>query len=124
MNTFQNLIVWQKSHELVLKIYEATKNFPKEEIYGVTNQIRRASCSIPANIAEGRKKKTQKHKISFLSHSEGSLEEVKYFLILSKDLQYISNEIFLQLFNCAEEIGKLINGYEKFLKQNNKPSPL
>lgn len=94
MNTFQNLIVWQKSHELVLKIYEATKNFPKEEIYGITNQIRRASYSIPANIAEGRKKKTQKHKINFLSHSEGSLEEVKYFLILSKDLQYISNEIF------------------------------
>ncbi len=57
MNTFQNLIVWQKSHELVLKIYEATKNFPKEEIYGITNQIRRASYSIPANIVEGRKKK-------------------------------------------------------------------
>ena len=118
MATFKDLIVWQKSHQLVLKIYELTKLFPREEIYGLTSQIRRAAYSIPSNIVEGKKKKTIPHQLSFINIAEGSLEEVKYFLILSKDLNYIEENKFNELIKDAEEIGKLINGYEKFIKND------
>ena len=119
MATFKDLIVWQKSHLLVLKIYEITKQFPREEIYGLTNQIRRAAYSVPANIVEGKKKKTIPHQLSFINIAEGSLEEVKYFLILSKDLKYIEEDRYNELLKDAEEIGKLLNGYEKFIKNSN-----
>ena len=118
MTTFKDLIVWQKSHQFVLKIYESTKIFPKEEIFGITSQIRRAAYSIPSNIVEGKKKKTIPHQLSFINIVEGSLEEVKYFLILSKDLNYIEENKFNELIKDAEEIGKLINGYEKFIKND------
>ena len=111
--SFTDLVVWQKSHQFVLGIYSITAGFPKEEVYALTNQIRRAAVSIPANIAEGFKKKTLPNKINFLSHSEGSLEEVKYYLILAKDLNYISTFDFEKLFANAEEVSKLINGYKK-----------
>ena len=120
MATFKDLIVWQKSHQLVLKIYELTKLFPREEIFGITSQIRRAAYSIPSNIVEGKKKKTIPHQLSFINIAEGSLEEVKYLLILSKDLNYIEENKFNELIKDAEEIGKLINGYEKFII-NSKP---
>lgn len=119
MATFKDLIVWQKSHLLVLKIYEITKQFPRDEIYGLTNQIRRAAYSVPANIVEGKKKKTIPHQLSFVNIAEGSLEEVKYFLILSKDLKYIEEDRYNELLKDAEEIGKLLNGYERFIKNSN-----
>lgn len=119
MATFKDLIVWQKSHLLVLKIYEITKQFPREEIYGLTNQIRRAAYSVPANIVEGKKKKTIPHQLSFINIAEGSLEEVKYFLILSKDLKYIEEDRYNELLKDAEEIRKLLNGYERFIKNSN-----
>ncbi|MCK6648926.1 MAG: four helix bundle protein [Bacteroidia bacterium] len=112
-NTFKNLIVWQKAHELVLNIYKETKKFPKDEVYALTNQLRRASISIAANIAEGYKKKTIPNKINFLNISEGSLEEVKYYIILSKDLEYISNSKADEFEKLCDEIGRLINGYSK-----------
>lgn len=118
MTTFKDLIVWQKSHQFVLKIYESTKIFPKEEIFGITSQIRRAAYSIPSNIVEGRTKSTIAHRLSFVSHSIGSLEEVKYFLLLSKDLNYITIETYLKLVPFLEEVGKLLNGYEKFIKND------
>ncbi|TDX85934.1 four helix bundle protein [Epilithonimonas xixisoli] len=121
--SFKDLIVWQKSHQFVLEIYSVTVGFPKKEIYALTSQIRRASVSIPANIAEGFKKKTLPNKINFLSHSEGSLEEVKYYLILAKDLNYISLNNFDKLTSDAEEVSKLINGYKKSINnfhQNNQ----
>lgn len=121
--SFKDLVVWQKSHQFVLEIYSVTSNFPKEEIYALTSQIRRASVSIPANIAEGFKKKTLPNKINFLSYSEGSLEEVKYYLILAKDLKYISQVDFEKRTQDAEEVSKLINGYLKSIKnyhQNNQ----
>ena len=119
MNTFESLLVWQKSHQLTLKIYEITKSFPKEEIFGIASQIRRAAYSVPSNIVEGRKKSTIPHRLSFLSHSIGSLEEVKYFLLLSKDLGYLNQEIYDTIFPLTEEVGRLLNGYEKFIKNDN-----
>ncbi len=80
------LIVWQKSHELVLKIYKITKDFPKDEMYGLTSQIRRASVSIPSNIAEGKARGSNKEYKRFLLMARGSLEETKYQLLLAKDL--------------------------------------
>lgn len=118
MSSFETLIVWKKSHELTLKIYEITKTFPKEEIFGITSQLRRAAYSIPSNIVEGRTKSTISHRLNFLSHSIGSLEEVKYFLLLSKDLNYLTLETYYQLVPFVEEVGKLLNGYEKFIKND------
>ena len=117
--TFKELIVWQKSHKLVLEIYKGTKVFPKEEVYALTNQIRRASVSIAANIAEGYKKKTKASKLNFLNISEGSLEEVKYYIILSKDLEFITEKEFYQLEGITEEVGRLISGYSSAISKNN-----
>lgn len=85
---FQDLIVWQKAHEFVLRIYKFSEKFSKEEIYSLTSQLRRASISIPANIAEGFKKKGIKDKLRYYNISQGSLAEVEYYLISAKDLQY------------------------------------
>lgn len=117
--TFKELIVWQKSHKLVLEIYRVTRSYPKEEVYSLTNQIRRASVSIAANIAEGYKKKTKASKLNFLNISEGSLEEVKYYIILSKDLEFISEKEFNQLESITEEFGRLISGYSSAISKNN-----
>ncbi len=108
--TFEELIVWQKAHQFVLLIYKVTENFPKNEIYGLTSQFRRAAVSIAANIAEGYKKKDYKNKINFLNISHSSLEECRYYVILSKDLGY-QNE--LNLMDIIDEIGKLLNAYSK-----------
>lgn len=111
--TFKELIVWQKAHLLVLSVYKITRNFPKDETYALTNQMRRASVSIAANIAEGYKKKTLANKLHFLNISEGSLEEVKYYITLSKDLEYINENKEAELENLSNEVGRLINGYSK-----------
>ena len=111
--TFKELIVWQKAHLLVLSIYKITRNFPKDETYALTNQMRRASVSIAANIAEGYKKKTLANKSHFLNISEGSLDEVKYYITLSKDLEYINENKEAELENLSNEVGRLINGYSK-----------
>ena len=116
-HSFKDLIVWQKAHQLVIAIYKATKLFPKEEVFSLTNQVRRAAVSIPANICEGYKKKTIPNQLNFINIAEGSLEEVKYYIILSKELQYIDESVYEQLTNSAEEVGRLINGYEKAISK-------
>src|SRR4030067_135823 len=108
--SFKELIVWQKAHQFVLAVYKMTKSFPKEEIFGLTSQFRRAAVSIPANIAEGYRKRGKSDKVRFFNISEGSLEECKYYLILSRDLNYSNND---DLLNKAEEIGKLLYAYCK-----------
>jgi four helix bundle protein len=77
----EDLIVWQKAHQLVLAIYKATKTFPKDEMYGIVSQIRRAAVSVPANISEGFRRRTKADKQRFLTIAHGSLEETRYFLI-------------------------------------------
>ena len=114
--SFKDLIVWQKSHYFVLNIYSISSKFPKEEMFALTSQIRRAAVSVPANIAEGFKKKTLPNKLNYISHSEGSLEEVNYYLILARDLNYIKDEEFRTLEAFSEEISKLIAGYSKNIK--------
>ena len=85
-------MVWQKAHQFVLATYSLTAGFPRREIYGLTSQMRRAAISIPANIAEGFKKRGENDKLRFLNFAQGSLEECRYYLILIQDLGYGSTE--------------------------------
>ncbi|MGO4708556.1 four helix bundle protein [Chryseobacterium sp. 2TAF14] len=114
--SFRDLIVWQKSHAFVLEIYKISSAFPKEETYALTSQLRRAVVSVPANIAEGFTKKTLPNKLNYISHSEGSLQEVNYYLILAKDLCYINDTVFENAYQHSKEISKLLGGYIKTIK--------
>ena len=105
---FQNLIVWQKAHQFVLSVYRYSDSFPKNEIYGLTSQLRRAAVSIPANIAEGFKKKTKPDKAKFLNIAQGSIEECRYYLILAHDLNYGNT---LHLMEQLVEVSKLLESY-------------
>ena len=106
--SFQDLIVWQKAHQFVLSIYRLSEGFPKKEIYGLTSQIRRAGISIPANIAEGFKKRTRADKVRFMNIAQGSIEECRYYLILAKDLGYGDN---IELLGRLEEVSKMLHKY-------------
>ncbi|MBC8333359.1 MAG: four helix bundle protein [Anaerolineae bacterium] len=106
IESFRDLKVWQKAHQLVLDVYQMTKNFPTDERYGLVSQMRRAAVSVPANIAEGFKRKGKGEKVRFYNIGEASLEELKYFFILSKDLEYISDN--RQFMEEAEIISKML----------------
>lgn len=106
--SFEDLIVWQKAHRFVLAVYELTRNFPKDEQFGLTSQFRRAVVSIPANIAEGFRKRSKADKARFLNIAEGSLEECRYYLILSRDLGY--GDMY-EIESLSEEVRKLLHGY-------------
>lgn len=108
--SFQDLVVWQKAHQFALGIYSFTKAFPKEETYGLTAQLRRSAISIPANIAEGFKKRGKADKTRYLNIAQGSLEESRYYLILAKDLGYGDSSRLLTL---LEEVSKLLQAYSK-----------
>ena len=120
--TFRDLKVWQKSHDLTLRIYKITKLFPNEEKFGIISQLRRAASSIPTNIVEGFKRRSSKEYSYFLNVAEGSLEETKYHLILSCDLKYLPVKDFDELESLCNEIGRMLNGLQKklnFSKTNN-----
>lgn len=108
--SFIDLFVWQKAHQLVLLIYEYSASFPVLESYGLTSQLRRAVISVPANIAEGFKKKGQKDKLRFMNIAQGSLEECRYYLLLASDLKYGDNN---DLKDKLEEVSKLLDAYIK-----------
>ncbi len=112
MRDYKELIVWQKSRTLVKNIYDRTKIFPKEEQYGLTNQIRRAVVSIPSNIAEGYNRQSDKEFVRFLSIAKGSAAEVETQIILAQDLEYISAEerdiFLLQISEILHMLGALI----------------
>lgn len=108
--SFEDLIVWQKAHQFVLMVYSLTESFPKQEVFGLTSQFRRAAVSIAANIAEGFKKKGKAEKARFMNIAEGSLEECRYYLILTRDLKYGD---VADLKKQIEEVSKLINAYSK-----------
>jgi len=113
--SFQDLIVWQKAHNLVLAVYRITSSFPRSELFGLVSQMRRAAVSIPANIAEGFGKSSQADKGRFLNFSQGSLEELRYYLILANDLEYSDTS---GLKEHAVEVGKLLNGYKNAIRRS------
>ena len=107
---FEDLVVWQKAHQFVLGIYQFTENFSGKELYGLTSQLRRAAVSIPTNLAEGFKKRGKPDKVRFLNIAQGSLEECRYYLILSADLHYgNSSELIRQI----EEVRKILESYAR-----------
>ena len=112
--SFKDLIVWQKAHQFVLRVYPYSKKFPREEIYVLTSQFRRAAISIAANISEGFAKRGKSDKIRILNIAQGSLEECRYFIILSNDLGYGENEDLRLL---SEEVSKLLNAYIKAIER-------
>lgn len=116
IKTFKELLVWQKAHRLVLEIYKITCEFPRFEEFCLANQMRRCAVSIASNIAEGFKRKSSKDSCHFYNMSEGSLEELKYQLMLSRDLNYIPNTKFDELEEKSDEIGRLLNGWIKIQK--------
>lgn len=107
---FDKLLVWQRAHLLVLKIYEVTSNFPKEEMWGLTSQIRRAAVSVPSNIVEGKARGSRNDFKRFLLIARGSLEEVKYQSLLAKDLKYMNDEKYEEVAVMIDNVGKLLGG--------------
>ncbi|MDO8609385.1 MAG: four helix bundle protein [bacterium] len=116
VNPFEKLDVWKLAHQFTLNIYKITSSFPKDEKFSLVDQIRRSSSSIAANIVEGNEKKSNKEFLQFLYTAKGSLAETKYFLILSRDLQYLTIQDYEKLLINADNIGKMINGLMKYLR--------
>ena len=114
--SFRDLQVWQKAHEFVLEIYRVTSLFPKHEIYGLTSQMRRAAVSIPANIAEGFRRRSRPDKARFLNIAEGSLSECCYYLVLTQDLGYGDTH---RLRILSDEVGRLLTAYTRAILTSN-----
>lgn len=111
--SFKELHVWQKAHQFVLLIYRITSDYPVYERFGLSSQFQRAAVSIPANIAEGYKKMGKADKLRFMNIAQGSLEECRYYILLSNDLNYISEETYLDLIESIEDVSRLLNSYCK-----------
>jgi four helix bundle protein len=106
--SFEDLLGWQKAHRWVLPIYRMTKKYPKEELFGLTSQFRRAAVSVPANIAEGFKRRGKPDKARFYNHSQASLEECRYYLILARDLEYADTQA---LAADLDEVSRMLESY-------------
>ena len=119
MKDFKSQVIWQRSHKLTVEIYKETKKFPKEEIYGLTSQIRRAVSSIPTNIAEGCGRRTNAELANFLNIASGSASEVEYELLLAKELGYITVEQCDSWNNDICELRSMMAAYMKKLKTDN-----
>jgi four helix bundle protein len=117
MRPHQRLEAWRKSIELVTDVYKSSEHFPKEERYGLTGQIRRAAVSIPANIAEGAGRRSQKEFAHFLSNSQGSASELETELIIANRLGYLDEATFAKLMSQIERIGRLITGLARHLSR-------
>lgn len=115
MRTHENLEVSKKSIDFVVKVYRATDHFPSEEKFGLTSQIRRASVSVPANIAEGAARTSSKEFMHFLSISQGSASEVETEILIAHRLGFLSEEIYSDLVGNLDEIGRMISGLRKHL---------
>ena len=122
MKTHKDLEVWKTSIEMVTKIYHITRNFPKEEIYGLANQMRRAAVSVSSNIAEGAGRNSDKEFLQFLYFATGSLSELETQLIIAHNLEYLSNEYKRDMDTSINAIFKMLSGLIKSVKKRN-PSP-
>ena len=118
MRDFHKLIIWQRSHQLTLAVYRISKSFPKEEIFGLTSQIRRAVSSIPTNIAEGCGRASNKDFAHFLQIAIGSATEVEYQLLLAHDINYINDDDYKALTDETVVVRKMIIKYQSELKSS------
>ena len=116
--TFKDLECWQKAHEFVIAVYRVTKQFPEDERYGLTSQFRRAAVSIAANICEGYKKLSKADKLRFMNIAQGSLEECRYYIILSRDIEYIDQQTHDRLEFLINGASWKLNGYAEGISKN------
>ncbi len=114
--SFKDLLVWQKAHALVLRLYQFTATFPSTETFGLVSQLRRAAVSIPANIVEGFRRRSASEKTRFYNVAQGSLDESHYFLILASDLGYGNTS---KLIHELEEVQRLLDAYANTVRANN-----
>jgi four helix bundle protein len=112
---YSDLIAWQKAMDLVVRVYRATEPFPQREMFGLSNQLRRAAVSIPSNIAEGQGRSTTKEFLHFLSIARGSLQEVETQLLIAFRLDYLDESVKQELMNGTTELSRIINGLMKSL---------
>ena len=112
--SFEDVELWRKAHAWVLTIYTFSEAFPRHELFGLTSQLRRAAVSVPANFAEGFKKRGQADKIRFYNIAQASLEECRYFLILARDLRYGDSS---QLISALEEISRMLESYMRAVRR-------
>lgn len=114
--SFTDLLVWQEGHKLVLMVYTETKSFPKDELFGLTSQMRRSAVSITSNIAEGFSRQSYKEKVQFFSVSLGSLTELQNQLLIAKDIGYLEKKKFFQLAEQSVILQKMMNSFIKKTK--------
>ena len=119
MFDFKNIIAWQRAHDFTLEVYKVTRCFPDSEKYNIVSQFQRAAVSIAANIAEGYKKLSKADKLRFFNISQGSLEECRYYCILSRDLGYIDENTYQELVQTILDTSFMLNAYIKGVVENN-----
>ena len=117
MKNFRDIKVWHKAHDLTLKVYKITETFPREEIYGLTSQIRRAAASIPTNIAEGSGRRSDAELARFLEIAFGSTSEVEYLLQLSKDLSLLDTSTYERINGEVIEIKRMLATFIKTIRK-------
>jgi four helix bundle protein len=115
MKDFRKFKVWEKAHNFTLQVYRLTRNFPSDERFGLTAQLRRAAASVPTNIAEGCGRDSERELARFMSIAAGSASEVEYQLILACDLNYIQDETYGELHQQVNELKKMLNSFIKKL---------
>jgi four helix bundle protein len=120
MRPHEDLDVWKRAVELVVSVYAETKEFPSDERFGLTSQIRRAAVSIPANIAEGAARKSDKENLQFLSIAQGSCSELETELLIASKLGYLETGAFESLRNESSNIGRMLIGLSRYLESKSK----
>lgn len=124
MQSYRELVAWQKAMDLTAEVYRITKSFPNDELYGITSQLRRASVSVPANIAEGQGRQTTGEFRQFLGHARGSLLETETHILLAMRLRYIPEAAGEVLLRQTAELGKVLNGLIASLRRGSGNWPL
>jgi len=124
VQSYRQLIAWQKAMDFVAEVYRVTRTFPKEEMYGVTSQLRRAAVSIPSNIAEGQGRQTTGEFRQFLGHARGSLLETETQILLSERLEYLGHKETESLIAQAAEVGRILNGLMNSLEKSRRSGPV
>lgn len=120
VQSYRELFAWQKAMDFTTEVYRVTRRFPKEELYGVTSQLRRAAISVPSNIAEGQGRQTTGEFRQFLGHARGSLLETETQILLSERLEYLDHETTENLLKQAAEVGRILNGLMNSLKGSHR----
>src|SRR5262249_27493499 len=113
--SFRDLVVWQKAHSVVLEVYKLTRQLPKEELFGLVSQMRRSAVSVPANIAEGFKRKGKADKARQLNIAQGSLEELRYYFILCRDLSYLPGDVMA---DRIDEVARMLDSYTQKIRDS------